>query len=174
MKKYIIFLTILLNSCSVPNWYKPHGYILFSQMPKNGSPGYNLGWLHGCQSGAGTQFGGAIYLTAYTWHRDVDITSSKPNIEVIKKRYKKELKDVNWNDPDDIKRNFNDYNMVFWDAHAFCRATVLGTVQTAGMNPVLPGDARFVPGGHNLGSVWDISSKGDARWGSPAGTGGYW
>lgn len=177
MKKIInLFLVFFIVSC-VPNWYKPMGYKVFSQMPKGGSPGYNLGWIHGCQSGLGSQFGGAIYMSFYTWSRDPDITSSKPNIPLIKDRYKKELKDVNWNDPADIKRNFADYNMVFWDAHYFCRQTVLGTLQAAEMRPPLPGQDRWLGddafsskyGADNIGSVWRINGKGDTRWAT-----GYW
>jgi len=171
-----VFLTILLfaiTSCSTPNWWKPRGYLLFSMLPKGGSPGYNLGWTHGCQSGAGTQFGGGIYKTMYAWSRDPDISTSKPDIEKIRRRYKKELKDVNWNDPADIKRNFADYNLVFWDAHFLCRQVILGTVQMADMDPTLPGDTRYNPAAHHIGSVYKINGKGDPRWGSPR-SGGYW
>ena len=165
----IIFFVLILTSCSTPNWYKPSGYRIFSQMPKGGTPGYNLGWIHGCTSGAGTQFGGAIYITAYKWSRDVDITSSTPNIPVIKERYKKELAGVNWNDPADIKKNFDDYNMVFWDAHLFCRQTILGTIQSATMNAPKPGEVRYDPGIHSIANIWKINGKGDTRWAT-----GYW
>lgn len=175
MKKYrIIPFLIIILSCSTPNWYKPMGYMIFSMMPKGGSPGFNLGWMHGCESGLGSQFGGAFYMTFYTWKRDPDITSSKPDINKIKQRYKKELKDINWNNDQEVKKNFADYNMVFWDAHYFCRQTVLGTLQTAGMNPALPGGVRYDPAAHSIGSIYKINAKGDARLGSPAATGGYW
>ncbi len=169
MRLFKIILLLIISSCSTPNWYKPMGYVLFSQMPKGGTPGYNLGWVHGCESGAGTQFGGAVFMTSYTWQRDPDITSSNPNIPLIKARYKKELAGVNWNDPKDIKKNFSDYNMVFWDAHLFCRQTVLGILQTGDMHPVLPGQDRYDPMKHSLGSVWKMTGKGDTRIGT-----GYW
>lgn len=143
--------------------------------PKGGSPGYDLGWIHGCQSGAGSQFGGSFFKSFYTWARDPDLTTTKPDIAKIRKRYgSKELKKVNWNDPVDIKKNLADYNAVFWDAHFACRQIVLGTLQMAGMDPVLPGKVRYDPGAHNLGSVYRLNGKGDVRLGSPAGTGGYW
>jgi len=145
------------------------GYTIFKQMPKGGTPGYNLGWIHGCNSGAGTQFGGAIYISFYHWQRDPDITSSNPNIPLIRERYKKELADVNWNNLDDIKKNFSDYNMVFWDAHHFCRQTILGIIQTAGMNAPVPGKDRYDPAAHSIGNMWKIDGKGDTRWGK-----GYW
>ena len=161
-------------SCSTPNWYKPHGYKLFSLMPKGGTPGYNLGWVHGCESGAGTQFGGAVYQTFYTWNRDPDISSSRPDIEKIRKRYgKKELKDINWSDSAEIKRNFSDYNLVFWDAHYFCRQTVLGTLQLGDMDPPLPGETRYNPSAHHLGSVYKLNGKNDPRLGSQR-SGGFW
>lgn len=169
LKIIFVFSVITsLNSCA-PNWYKPMGHTLFSQLPEGGSPGYNLGWMHGCESGAGTQFGGAIFQTFYTWHRDVDITSSNPNIPVIRARYKKELAGINWNDPQDIKRNFDDYSMVFWDAHHFCRQTILGIMQSAKMDPSLPGQDRYDPMAHSVSSVWKMTGKGDTRWAV-----GYW
>ena len=67
---------------------------IFRHAPKEGSPGFRLGWMHGCESGLGTQFGGAIYQSFYSWKRDVDIASSNPDYKKIKNRYKKELKDV--------------------------------------------------------------------------------
>ena len=170
----IFVITIFASSCSTPNWYKPRGYLLFSMMPKGGSPGYNLGWVHGCESGAGTQFGGAFFVSMYKWRKDPDIATSRPNYAIIKERYKKELKDVNWNDEKDIKRNLTDYNIVFWDAHFLCRQTVLGTLQMAGMEPNLPGDTRFDPQAHHIGSIYNMSAKGDNRLGSPSGTGGWW
>lgn len=168
MKKLtLIFSIFLLSSCSVPNWYKPYGYQLFKQMPKDGSPGFRLGWVHGCESGLGSQFGTAMYHTFYTWKRDPDITSVNPDFEKIRKRYKKELRSINWNNIDEVKKNFSDYNTVFWGAHAFCRHAVLGILQTAGMTPQLAGDARWEPSGHSIGNVWKINGKGDTRigWG---------
>lgn len=171
-----LFATILIfvASCSVPHWWKPRGYLTFKMMPKGGSPGYNLGWVQGCESGMGTQFAGRFFSFFYTWHRDPDITSVTPNIEAIKRRYKKELKDVNWNDPADIKRNFADYNLVFWDAHYFCRQTILGTLQMSMMSPPLPGEERYNLGAHSVGNVWKINGKGDPRIGSTGPGGGLW
>jgi hypothetical protein len=139
-------------------------------MPKGGSPGFELGWIHGCQSGLGSQFGGAVYMTFYTWSRDPDITSVNPNIPKIRERYKKELKDVNWDNPEEVKKNFSDYNTVFWRAHIFCRHSVLGTLQSAGMSPSLPSRTRYDPGAHHIGSIWKIDGKGDTR----ISTGGNW
>jgi hypothetical protein len=169
IKKLSLFLFFTLAACA-PNWYKPMGQMLFSYMPKDGSPGFKLGWIHGCQSGLGSQFAGAFYMTFYTWSRDPDITSSNPNIQVIRERYKKELKDINWDNPAEVKKNFSDYNTIFWGAHSFCRHSALGILQTARMAPTLPGDERFDPGAHNLGSIWRITGKGDTR----IGAGGNW
>ncbi len=175
-KKIIIstLLILFLASCG-KHWYKPRGYLLFSMKPKGGSPGYSLGWDHGCESGAGTQFGGGFFVSFYRWKKDPDIASSRPNIERIRRKYgDKELKDVNWNDPEDIKRNFADYNLVFWDAHFLCRQVTLGTLQMADMTPNLPGETRYNPESHYIGQVYSITSKGDPRLGSPASTGGHW
>ena len=174
IKTISVLIIFFLGSCSTPYWYKPRGYLLFSMMPKGGSPGYNLGWIHGCQSGAGTQFGGTFYKMFYNWTKDTDIISSKPDIERIRKRYPKDLAGIDWSDPRDIKRNFDDYKLVFWDGHFLCRQIILGTLQMAGMDPILPGGDRFEVGKHSIGSVYSLQSKGDVRWGSPAGTGGYW
>ena len=171
-KIFQILLIGFLGSCSTPNWYKPLGYHVFSQMPKGGTPGFELGWMHGCESGLGSQFGGALYMTMYTWKKDPDISSSNPNVERIKARYKKELKKVDWNDPAAVKKNFSDYTSIFWSAHAFCRHSALGVLQNAGMPPPLPGEQRYDPAAHHIGSVWRIggAGKGDTRWAS----GGNW
>ncbi len=139
-------------------------------MPKDGSPGLKLGWIHGCESGLGSQFGGGIYMYFYTWHRDVDITSSNPDINKIRRRYKKELSAVNWSDPVDISKNFNDYNSIFWNAHGFCHASVLGALQMAEMRPALPGQSRYDPSYEPIGKVWSLHGKGDTR----LGKGGFW
>jgi hypothetical protein len=169
MKKSLILLiaVFFLSGC-YKNWYKPSGFV-FRHAPKNGSPGMRLGWEHGCESGLGSQFGGPFYMTFYTWKKDVDIASSNPNIELIRKRYRKELKDVKWDNPADVKKNLSDYKSVFWIGHAFCRHTVLETLQEADMEPPAPGDARYIVGGHHLGSIWRIDGKGDTRIGT-----GYW
>lgn len=145
------------------------GY-LFSNMPKGGSPGFNLGWVHGCQSGLGSQFANGFYMNFYTWSRDPDITSSDPDFNRIRNRYKTELKDIHWDNVDEVKKNFSDYNTIFWAAHAYCRHSVLGMLQTAGMDPTLPGQTRYDPAAHNLGSVWKLTGKGDVRIGST----GFW
>jgi hypothetical protein len=169
-KIFTLTLILFLTNCSVPNWYKPQGYILFRQLPKGGTPGFNLGWIHGCESGLGSQFGGAFFLTWYTWKKDPDISSSNPDILTIKSRYKKELKKINWDNPAEVKKNFSDYNSIFWAAHIFCRHAVLGNLQSAGMEPALPGNERYDPAAHSLGNIWKIDGKGDTRYGA----GGLW
>lgn len=160
---------MIIASCG-PHWHKPHSSI-FKLMPK-GTPGFELGWQHGCESGLGTQFGGAIMMTFYTWHRDVQITKSNPtpeDIEAVRRRYPKELRGVNWNNPEDVKRNFSHYNSVFWQGHAFCRQSILGRLQNAGMNPPIPGDTRVEFDKIDIGNIYKIDGRGDARWGN-----GYW
>lgn len=171
MKKILtIFLVLFLSNCSTPNWYKPYGYLLFRQMPKGGTPGFRLGWVHGCESGLGTQFAGAVYMSFYTWKRDPDIASIDPNIPKIRARYKKELRDVNWNNAAEVKKNFSDYNTIFWGAHAFCRHSALGVLHTADMEPPLPGDERYKMGAHSIGNVFKITKR-DVRLGV---NGGMW
>jgi hypothetical protein len=166
MKKITTILLILLLANCVPYWYKPMGYRLFSKKPKDGSPGYRLGWEHGCHSGLSTQFGGSFYISFYYWKRDVDITSSNPDFIKIRKRYKKELRDVNWDNKKEVTKNFSDYNTIFWTAHNFCRQMVHGTMQASDMTPALAGEERFTPGKHHLGSIWRINGRGDTRIGS--------
>ncbi len=166
MKFFLTFIFLICSACSVPNWYKPMGYTLFKQMPKGGSPGYNLGWIHGCESGLGTQFGGSIYMSFYHWKRDVDIASSSPDIDKIRRRYKKELSKINWEDSSDVKKNLSDYNTIFWGAHAFCRHAAVGALQSAAMTPPLPGETRYDPMAHSLGNVWKLNARGDVRIGS--------
>ncbi len=171
-KNLIILLICFLTNCSVSNWYKPHGYLIFRQMPKGGSPGFNLGWNHGCQSGLGTQFSTGFFHNFYTWSRDPDITSVNPDIQKIRNRYKKELKKVNWDNPAEIRKNLSDYNTIFWSAHVFCRHSSLGILQTAAMTPKLPGEERYDPAEHSIGNVWKINGKGDTRYGASVGGGG--
>ena len=163
-KIFLIFFSCFLASCSTANWYKPYGYLLFSQMPKNGSPGFKLGWIHGCESGLGSQFGGAFFMSFYSWKRDPDIASVDPNIPRIRARYKKELKDVNWDNPAEVKKNLSDYNTIFWGAHGFCHGSVLGVLYTADMEPPLPGQDRFSMN-HGLGNVFKLGAR-DTRLGS--------
>lgn len=169
LKKLITISLIFFSAGCVKNWYKPMGYTVFKQMPKGGTPGFELGWTHGCQSGLGSQFAGAIYMTFYTWSKDADIASTTPDINKIRVRYSKELRKVNWNDENDIKKNFSDYNTIFWGAHAFCRHAALGILQTAGMGPPLPGEERYNPGAHSVSSIWKLDGKGDVRLGT-----GFW
>lgn len=146
-------------------------------MPKGGTPGFELGWKHGCESGLGTQFGGAIFMTFYTWHKDPDIVKfnkTPEDIARIRERYKKELANVNWNNPAEVSKNFSDYNTIFWPAHGFCRHYALGQLQNAGMTPPIPGDDRAfgnAGGGltDSIGNVYKIDGRGDGRWGN-----GYW
>ena len=105
-------------------------------------------------------------MSFYSWSKDADIVSSNPDIAKIKTRYKKELKDVNWNDPADVKKNFSDYDTIFWGAHAFCRHSALGILQTAGMDPPLPGQERYNPMSHSLGNIWKMNGRGDTRIGT--------
>jgi hypothetical protein len=170
------FLTICLifsfTSCA-KNWYKPMGQLLFNNMPRGGSPGFELGWIHGCQSGMGSGFGSSVFMSFYSWSRDPDITSVNPDISKIRMRYKTELKNIDWNNEAEVKKNFSDYNTIFWGAHAFCRHSLLGMHQMAGIDVPLPGGDRYVPGADNLGSVWRLNGRGDVRIGSPMG-GGFW
>ena len=163
-KIFLIFLILGLCSC-YRNWYKPMGKV-FKDVPKGGTPGFRLGWIHGCESGLGTQFGGAIYQSFYTWSRDPDIASSKPDIEKIRKRYKKELKGVNWNNPAEVKKNFSDYNIIFWGGHAYCRQMVVGILIASDMKPPLPDEERYDPMAHSLGSIWKMTGRGDTRIGT--------
>jgi len=169
-KIFILFFALLATNCSTPNWYKPYGYKLFSQMPKNGTPGFKLGWVHGCESGLGSQFAGAFYMSFYTWKRDPDIASVDPNIPRIRTRYRKELKGVNWDNPAEVNKNFSDYNTIFWGAHIFCRHSALGILQSAAMAPPNPGDDRYNMGAHSVGNVFKITAR-DTRLGT---NGSYW
>ena len=162
IKFYYLFLFILISACG-PYWYKPYGR-LFTRLPKGGTPGFNLGWNHGCESGLATQFGGAFYMAFYSWRKDPDIVSSNPNINRIRDRYRNELRKVNWNDIAEVNINLKDYNSAFGLSYNYCRHSALGILQTAGMTPTLASDdMRFTPGAHNLGSIYKIDGKGDSR-----------
>ena len=164
-KKLLILLLIFGLSGCTKYWYKPLGRV-FDQRPKGGSPGFNLGWDHGCQSGLGSHFGGAFMMTFYTWSKDPDIASVSPDLQKIRKKYRKELKDLNWNNEVEVKKSFSDYNRVFWSAHLFCRHVALGTLQTAGMGPNLAGSSktpRYDPMAHSIGNIYKIDGKGDTR-----------
>ncbi len=172
LKKIFILLIILSSSSCSRYWYKPYGRI-FNYLPKGGTPGFELGWLHGCESGLGSQFGGAAYMTFYTWKKDPTIakaTKTPEDIALIRKTYRKEkIAKINWNNPLEVEKNFSDYNTIFWGAHTFCRHAVLGQLQMAGMNlggsggPPLAGDVRYDPAAHSLGNIYKIDGKGDAR-----------
>ncbi len=173
-KIILISLLLIFTSSCVRNWWKPISYRVFNQMPEGGSPGFNLGWIHGCESGLGSNFGGAFFMSFYSWKKDVDIMSANPDIPKIRERYKDDLKDVNWDDPEEVKRNFSDYKQIFWSAHIFCRHTVLQTLQSANMEPPQAGDVRYDPMAHSLENIWCLHCKGDARIGSPAPGAGFW
>ena len=156
MKKLFIIILLLFTSCNYKNWYKPMGRI-FNTMPKGGTHGFDLGWIHGCESGLATQFGGEAYKMFYAWKKDPDIISVNPNFEAVKKRYKTELKNINWNDQKEVTKNFSDYKKIHSIAYFYCRQTVLGTVQSAGMTPDLPGSNQSIqPFGHNVWNVLQI------------------
>ena len=129
--KYLIKLALLLSLLTSCNryWYKPYGKI-FNHKP-SGSPGLELGWMHGCESGLGTQFGGAIMMTFYSWNKDETIAAysgeninpNDPKIIEVRNKYGKDF-DIDWNNPQEIAKNFNDYNIIFWRAHIFCRHSI--------------------------------------------------
>lgn len=170
-KIFAILIIVSLAACSTPNWYKPYGYFLFRQMPKEGTPGFELGWIHGCESGLATQYATVFYSMFYTWKRDPDIASSNPDLEKIRNRYKKELRVIDWNNIAEVKKNLADYNGIFWNAHAFCRHSSLGILQTAGVAPKLPGEDRYnmQDPGNNIGGVYRMNARGDSRIGN-----GFW
>lgn len=160
--KKLIFITIFFLSSCGPYWYKPYG-IVFKDMPRGGTPGFNLGWRHGCESGLATQFGGAITMSFYEWRKDPDIVRVNPNLDVIRKRYKKEL-NIDWNNPTVVNKNISDYKTIFSIARAHCKYAIYGSLQLAGIEPNLPGEERFVPGKHNLHNIYTVDDKGDTRW----------
>ncbi|MDA0901883.1 MAG: hypothetical protein O3B09_00535 [Proteobacteria bacterium] len=166
----ILILPIILTGC-YDNWYKPHGYS-FKHAPKTGSPGFKLGFKHGCESGFANNFGGTFYMTFYSWSKDRDLVIENPDIEKLRKRYEKEMP-INWDDPEEVKKNVNDYKKVFWQAHRFCRHSVLGTHHASGTmeqggswEPTLPGQERYSPGGpkaHTIGNVWSFRGRGNSN-----------
>ena len=166
MKKIsiIIIITLLTSSCG-PYWYKPYGKI-FKQAPKDGTPGYQMGWMHGCESGMATQFGSAIMMAFYKWKKDPDLSIARPDINLIKLKYEDRW-EIDWNNPEEIQRNIRHYKKIFWVAHLFCRHAIIGTYQTAksahgkSFDPPLPGDQRYKPGAHSLGNVYSFHGRGD-------------
>ena len=170
MKKIIILLiTLLITSCSNPNWYKPYGKI-FKQAPKDGTPGYRTGWMHGCESGLATQFGSAFMMTFYKWKKDPDLSINQPDLELVRKKYEDKW-DINWNNPEEIKTNIRHYQKIFWIGHIFCRHSIIGTYQTAAdahggsFDPTLPGEQRWLnpkmP--HNLGNIYSFHGRGNSQ-----------
>jgi hypothetical protein len=163
----LILILFLLVSCN-RYWYKPYGKI-FNHKPE-GSPGLELGWIHGCESGLGTQFGGAIMMTFYSWKKDETIAAytgefidlNDPKIKEVRKKYGKDL-DIDWNNSNEIKKNFNEYNMIFWRAHIFCRHSILGTLSNSNMTPPLPSESRYNIGSHSPMNVWKIDSENNFR-----------
>lgn len=136
MKLIRIILLILtlttLGSCK-SYYFKPMGRI-FDKIPQDGSPAFNLGWRHGCESGLATGFGGTIYKHFYKWKKDENMLDNP------------------------------EYNRVFWRAHIVCRHMVLGTLKLADMAPRLPGEQATSLGEHNIGSVYNLRPKyGDMR-----------
>ncbi len=170
MKNFIKIISVLIflftSSCG-PYWYKPYGKI-FKQAPKDGTPGYRTGWMHGCESGLSTQFGSAIMMTFYKWKKDPLLSVANPDLNLVRAKYEKEWK-INWNNPSEIKDNIRNYKTVFWIGHIFCRHAILGTYQLAGdayggsMDPTLAGDQRYQPGGHNLGNIYSFQGRGNMQ-----------
>lgn len=168
IKNITILLAILLFTSSCTSyWYKPMGARVFKYKPKEGTPGFKLGWEHGCESGLATQFGNSFYMDFYQWKKDPQISMANPSpndVDMIRRRYGKEL-NINWNNPEEVRKNFSDYKNVFWVSHAFCRHTALGSQQAAGANPGLPGEGYlYDPGKWSVGNVWKMDAKGDTRW----------
>ncbi len=166
MKKIIILLitSFLITSCG-PYWYKPYGKI-FTHAPKDGTPGYRMGWMHGCESGLATQFGSAIMMTFYKWKKDPDLSIAKPDLNLIRKKYEDKW-DINWDDPKEIQNNIRHYKKIFWLGHIFCRHSVVGTYQTAkdsqgkSFDPPLAGEQRYKPQAHSLGNVYSFHGRGN-------------
>jgi len=167
-------ISFLAASCSYANWYKPHGYT-FKQVPKDGTPGLKLGWKHGCESGFSTQFGGTFYMTFYGWKRDPELLTKNPDINKLKVKYQKELP-INWDNPQEVKKNLSDYRKIFWNTHNFCRHSALGTHHNSGTlaqdgkwEPPLAGQMRYAPmdlgksKSHTIGNVWSFQGRGNSH-----------
>jgi hypothetical protein len=163
----LALLLLLLTSCS-RYWYKPYGKI-FNHKP-SGSPGLELGWVHGCESGLGTQFGGAIMMTFYSWNKDETIAAysgeninpNSPEIIEVRNKYGKDL-DIDWNNPQEIAKNFNEYNMIFWRSHIFCRHSILQTLNSSEMTPPLPSEQRYEMDKHSPMDVWKFDRGNNFR-----------
>ena len=124
--------------------------------------------MHGCESGMATQFSSAIMMAFYEWKKDADISVSKPDLDLVRRKYEDKW-DINWNDPEEIKTNVRHYQRIFWIAHLFCRHAILGTYQiSAGahggsMDPPLAGEARYNPGAHSLGNIYSFHGRGTGQ-----------
>ena len=156
----ILISLFLISNCSHPNWNKPYG-IIFKQMPKGGTPGFELGWQHGCESGLATNFGGSFFMSFYKWKKDEDIISKTPDYQKIRAKYNWK---INWNDEGEIKRNLGDYKKVFWKSHKFCRHSAVGNHQNADFGgkyqPIMKDTRRYDPTKHSIMQPWTTQGRG--------------
>jgi len=166
MKKILIITLLFITACG-PYWYKPYGKI-FKQAPKDGTVGYRMGWIHGCESGLATQFGSAFMMTFYKWKKDPDLSITKPDLNLVRKKYQNKW-NINWNDESEIKKNIRHYQKIFWIGHIFCRHSIVGTYQLAksahggNFDPPLPGEQRYNPSSHSLGNIYSFHGRGNAN-----------
>lgn len=161
VKVILIAIFLTLSSCG-PYWYKPMGRI-FKQAPKDGTPGYRLGWMHGCESGLATNFGGVFFMTFYKWKKDPDFAFTNIDKVKLQQRYKTELP-INWDNDYEVEKNIADYNAIFWRAHQYCRHRVLGSLKLAGFDPSLPGGGeRVTLGNHSISDIYSFDNFGDSR-----------
>ena len=153
-------LIIITTSCN-DSWYKPGAHLL-DNGPKTGSPGFLLGWRHGCESGISGSFTGNMFMYFWDYKRDPELMRKDLNTELLKEKYAKELP-INWNDSEEVKKMISDYKQPFWSAHAYCRHYGIQTLQMSDMAPANPKEARYVLGSHNVGSIWRLDARGDNR-----------
>jgi len=159
----ILFALFFLTSCG-PYWYKPMGKI-FKQAPKapdQASYGFRLGWIHGCESGLATNFGGTFFMSFYKWKRDPDLIASNPDRYKLSRKYEDELP-LDWNNDREVEKNIYDYNNIFWTAHKYCRHYALGSLRMVDMEPDLPSAERFRLGSHNMTDMYRLDGFGDTR-----------
>ena len=164
----LILILTLFSSCGA-YWYKPMGKI-FNQAPKapeEASYGFRLGWMHGCESGLATNFGGVFFMTFYRWSRDADLLAQPLNKSKLSRRYKKEMP-IDWNNDLEVNKNVSDYNTIFWRVHQYCRHYALGSLRMVGFDPTLPGGKgkgdRFMLGNHSVTDLYRLDGFGDTRW----------
>ena len=164
----LILILTLFSSCGA-YWYKPMGKI-FNQAPKapeEASYGFRLGWMHGCESGLATNFGGVFFMTFYRWSRDADLLAQPLNKSKLSRRYKKEMP-IDWNNDLEVNKNVSDYNTIFWRGHLYCRHYALGSLRMVGFDPTLPGGKgkgdRFMLGNHSVTDLYRLDGFGDTRW----------